>query len=188
METLTFRDFVSLLELHDNKIVQPEDLISSDVYQLIEIKEGVVSIVVRLVETIHFNEGGSKTFYTKFEYTVDIQKPMFWQSRDEFKIIFNNWYSLFEYAKLHYTSSKGEVYEQYITRKKTSSGVVPFEFAVRQKIDGDTYYLSGISGLAIMKSQHNLSLYLGYNHKQFITNNVLGEHWSDWNWDINFNE
>jgi hypothetical protein len=187
LETLTFRDFVSLLELQDNKLVESEDLKSIDIYQLHETTEvDIVSIDVRPVEAVHFiEEGGSKTFYTKLQYTVDIKKPMILQSREEFKIMFYDSYPLFEYVKLQYISSKGEVNEQYVTRKKTSSGDVPFEFKVKQKIDGNTYYLSGISGFSIMKSQHRLSLNAEYSHKQFITNSVLGNHWSDWGWVYN---
>ncbi len=139
LEPLTFSDFISLLEFHDNKAVKLEDLIPSKIIQHHETTEGdVVTINVKPFEMVYFNEEGgiSKTFYTKLHYAVDIKKPMIFQSRDEFKVNFNNWYSLFEYAKLHYISSSGEVYEDYITREKTNSGDVPFEFDVKQKIHG----------------------------------------------------
>lgn len=187
LEQLTFNNFISLLEFNDNKTVNPEDLVPVEIKQHQERTEGaVVNIHVKPVEAVYLNEEGgiSMTFYTKLHYTVDIKKPMIFQSADEFKLNFNNWYSMFEYAKLHYISPSGEVFEDYVTRKKTSNGDVSFKFEIKQKRDGDIYYLSGISGISIMKSPNDLSLYGEYSHNQFYKNSVLGKHWSDWQWSF----
>jgi hypothetical protein len=107
---------------------------------------------------------------------------MVFQSQDQFKLNYNNWYPLFGYAKLHYISKNGEAYEEFVNNEETGFRNVPFEFEVRKKIDGKTYYLSGISGIYIIKSQNFLSLYAEYSHKQLIRNKVLGKHWSTWDW------
>lgn len=185
LEQLTFSDLIGLLEFYDNKTVNPEDLVSSEINQHEEKTEGdFVNIHVNPVEMVYLDEedGINKTFYTKLYYTVDIKKPMVFQSGDEFKLNYNNWYPLFGYAKLHYVSTNGKVHEEYVTREKTSSGDVPFEFEVRQKLNGDIYFLSGITGIYIIKSQHHLSLYAEYSHKQLIRNNVVGKHWLDLDW------
>ena len=181
-EHLTLRDFINIFEAYD-KSVNPYDLVSSEINLQQESNEGdFVEINVVPVETVYV-DGKNKTFYTRLHYTVDFKKPMLFQSQDQFRLDFNEWYPWFGYAKLHYVSKKGDEYEEYVTREETGSYKgVPFNFEVRKQVDGKTFYLSGISGIYILSSQNFLSLYAEYDHKQLIRNKVLGKHRSDWDW------
>ncbi|MEC5424601.1 hypothetical protein QGM71_13960 [Virgibacillus sp. C22-A2] len=188
LESLTLSDWIFQLEMYDNNSINPDDLVLSEINSHSEDNEGdIVNINVNPVETIYKDEenGGGKTFYTKLHYTVDIEKPMLLQSQDQFNLKYNNWYPFFGYAKLRYISTKGEVYEEFVSNEETSYGNEPLEFEVRKKRNGDMFYLSGISGMYILKSQVDLSLYAEYTHHQLIKSNVLGKHWSDWIWISN---
>ncbi|MFD1039690.1 hypothetical protein ACFQ3N_14980 [Virgibacillus byunsanensis] len=74
---------------------------------------------------------------------------------------------------------------KFTPMEEKSSGNEPFEFEVRKKKNGNMFYFSGISGIYILKSQGDLSLYAEYTHHELIKNNVIGKHWSDWTWTYN---
>ncbi|WP_156289528.1 hypothetical protein [Oceanobacillus salinisoli] len=187
LNSLTLSDFIILFETNDNHSVNKDDLALSEITSISEKTEGeTVEVTVNPDKTLFIdeNEGNGRTFYTNLHYTVDIKKLMFFQSEDQFKLNYNNWYPFFGYAKLHYVSTDGKVHEEFVSKEEKSHGNEPFKFKVRKKVNNETYYLSSISGIYIMKSQGDLSLYAEYTHNQLIRNTSLGKHWSDWAWTL----
>jgi hypothetical protein len=75
-EHLTLSDFIGFLEAYDNKSVNPDDLVPSEINLHEERnEEDFVEINVKPVETVYVDgeDGNYKIFYTKLHYTVDVK-------------------------------------------------------------------------------------------------------------------
>ena len=124
-------------------------------------------------------EDGEKTIYSELLYTVHLEEPLFFQSEDRLEFMLNNWFPVFHLSALHYKTKDGKEHTEYKAAEKHSRNN-ELTFTVKQKLDGETYYLSHISGLFIIESFKHLNLHLNYSHDQLIINPSLGSHSGMW--------
>ncbi|MDC3414592.1 hypothetical protein NC797_11300 [Aquibacillus sp. 3ASR75-11] len=177
-------EVITYLEEFDNQQLNIKDLKSMELILNSEREEGDnLTINVKPIASFYTNSENDEyeTYYTKVHFAVNVNNPMVFQSKDTFQLGFNEWYRMFGYAKLHYVSKSGEKYDEYRSTVNSSTREEMIKFDVRKSVDGTTYYLSGITGIHIIKGLNHLSLYAGYNHSKLIKNQPIKQYWATWN-------
>ena len=122
---------------------------------------------------------GDQTIYSEVLYTVNIEKPLFFQSEDRLVLMQNNWFPVFHYNTLHYRSKDGKEHTEYMAGEKHSLEN-EINFDVKRKVEGETYYLSHISGMFIVEDFKHLDLNLRYGHSRLVMDHTLGSHSALW--------